>query len=60
MTVSECAEENVGIFVPYGRDLRPSTEKATGTKWSWRREIDGWPEIEKAVSGGENTVAVRS
>ena len=45
--------------MPYGRDLRPSIEKATGTKWSWSSEIDGWPEDEKAASGGENTVAER-
>lgn len=60
MTVREWPEDMVGILVPQGSDRRLSTEKATGTKWSWRREIEGWPESAKAESEGENMVAERN
>lgn len=58
--VRDLPEDMVGILVPKGSDRRLSTEKATGEKWYWRREREGWPNWEKVESEGEKMVAERN
>ncbi|KAA8525917.1 hypothetical protein F0562_007983 [Nyssa sinensis] len=57
VTINDCPENIVGILVPYGSERRLLKEKASGEKWYWRRERDGWPDLANVASDGENMVA---
>lgn len=45
-----------GIVEEKGKERRDAGERERGDKWRRRRGSDGWPEDEKAASGGENIV----